>query len=83
MPIKDISKNFSDGSHRWGWLINLVAMLLAFAYFQGHLEQRITNLESHQIKMQEQLDKILNITRGTQKSSYQFLKEWDKEFLRK
>jgi hypothetical protein len=54
----------SDGCHRYGWLINIVTMLVMFAYFTGGMNKSIELMEKDIQALKSEVFELSHITRG-------------------
>jgi len=56
-------RSFSDGCHKWGWLIAILATailnLMMFAYFQGTVSQALTDLKERVITLEQRIDRMM------------------------
>lgn len=54
---------FSDGCHKWGWLIAIVVTaamnLIMFAYFQGTVSQSLTDLKERVVTLEQRIDRFI------------------------
>lgn len=61
MRTEEGRKSFSDGCHRYGWLITIIVNLMALAYFAGGVSKTL-EAQDQRIKLIEEY--VFHSTRG-------------------
>ena len=57
--MKNLLDKAIDGCHRLGWVINLIVMVVMFAYFQGELASKLQAAEDRLARIEHVLDQML------------------------
>jgi len=63
---KGILSKVSEG-YRYGWIINLIATAIMFAYFMGQLNASIDGLKKDVERLKTEVFDLSHITRGMTK----------------
>src|ERR1041385_1377761 len=53
-PTHGLFGKVADGCHRYGWLINLFAVVVFWSYTAGSLSERVTALEKRMDRLEAQ-----------------------------
>lgn len=59
MPEKGLLDRALDGCHKWGWIINLLVMILMFAYFVGEMNTGLASAKERLSRIENVLDQML------------------------